>query len=210
MSLNIPQKYCFKHSPCNFTNMLRQKRPWRHLNKSLTQRAKVGLMGPGPFQCIWRWHPNGASLKDNVYMSSRIVCHKVSKWSAMATRNILMQLLKLLLHSDDHDFKLTQMANLWGLRGLRGLYCFCIFYEALEAYIYRNILMQLLKLLLHSDDHDFKLTQRANLWGLRGPYCFCIFYEALEAYIAFASFMKMYNQFRPIFTCVDHFCFCIF
>ena len=38
--------------------------------------------------CLCCWQPNGTSLKDNVYMSSRIVCHKEYNWSAMATSNI--------------------------------------------------------------------------------------------------------------------------
>ena len=37
--------------------------------------------------CLCCWQPNVTSLKDNVYMSSRTVCHKMSNSSAMATRN---------------------------------------------------------------------------------------------------------------------------
>ena len=36
--------------------------------------------------------------------------------------------------------------------------------------------MQLLQLLLASNDQEFNLTQRANM-GLRDLCCFCIFYE---------------------------------
>ena len=67
---------------------------------------------------------NQMSLKDNVYMSSRTVCHKEFNWSAVATRNIFMQLLQVLPDSNGEDLKITQRANL-GLKSIN----FGIVYE---------------------------------------------------------------------------------
>ena len=67
---------------------------------------------------------NQMSLKDNVYMSSRTVCHKEFNWSAVTTRNIFMHLLQVLPDSNGEDLKITQRANL-GLKSIN----FGIVYE---------------------------------------------------------------------------------
>ena len=100
IAFGISQKYCFKHSPV----MLRiccKKAPPSDIG------IKAWLKGPmwasqarvlfSASDCLCCWQPNGTSLKDNVYMSSRTVCLKESNWSAMATKNIFMQLLQVLL-----------------------------------------------------------------------------------------------------------------
>ena len=105
------------------------KAPLATFDKSLTQSSKVGLTGPGPFQYLWLpllLTTNVTSLKDNVYMSSRTVCHKMINWSAMATRNNFDAIATSRLKRS----RFTQKAN----QGLRGLHCFSMVYEKCTIY----------------------------------------------------------------------------
>ena len=129
IAFGIPQRYCFKHSPV-ILRICWKKTPlsdigikaWLKGPKWVSQ-AQVLFSAP---DCLCCWQPNGTSLKDNVYMSSRTVCHKESNWSAMATRNIFNAIAaSILLDSNGQDLKITQRANL----GFRGMHCFCIIYE---------------------------------------------------------------------------------
>ena len=103
--------------------MLQQKQPLVTFKTKLDAKTQCGPHRPRsfsvPLTAFDIEKTNGTTLKKYVYMSSRDMCHKVSNWSAITTRNILMQLLQLLLASNGQDFNLT----------LRDLRCFCIFYE---------------------------------------------------------------------------------
>ena len=127
---SIPQKWCSKHSPSLYEYVVAKAPPTNSKKYSKGHRGahwSRSLSVPLPAFVVDNqmvFH----SMK-NVYMSSKIVFHKVSNWSAMATRNISMHLLQLLLASCGQAFKLTQRASL----GLRGLRCFCIFYENVQS-----------------------------------------------------------------------------
>ena len=82
----------FKHCPVIFRICCEKSAPsdigikaWLKIPKWASQ-AQVLFSAS---DCLCCWPPNGTLLKDNVYMSSRTVCHKESNWSAMTTGNIL-------------------------------------------------------------------------------------------------------------------------
>ena len=64
-------KNCFEHSPVISWICCNKKRLLVTFEKKLTQRAKVSLIGPCSSECLVCWQPNGTSLKEDVYMSSR-------------------------------------------------------------------------------------------------------------------------------------------
>ena len=76
--------------------------------------------------CLFCRQSNGTSPKDNVYMSSRTVCHKVSNWSAMATRNIFDAIAASTSGLKRPRFLKSHKGPTWVLKGI---HCFCIFYE---------------------------------------------------------------------------------
>ena len=148
-SIVVISAHCFRYSsnilfltfPCNFTKKASPSDIG--IKASLkgpkwASQAQVLFSAPG---CLCCWQPNGTSLKDNAYMSSRTVCHKMSNWSAMASRNITASTSRL---------KWPRFEN--------------------------------------------------HTKGQPGPSRHTLFLYCLR---------KMYNQFWPIFTCIDHFWSCI-
>ena len=89
-AFSSPQKYCFKHVPVI---------SWISFLKC-----------PCPCQCLCDRQPNGSSLKEidvchlGMWATKHTLC---LNWLAMASRNILIQQLQLLLISNGQDFNLT-------------------------------------------------------------------------------------------------------
>ena len=134
-SIFIRSVQCFQHSfkilfwtfSRNFTNVLKLKRSldtWTHLKQNLTQRGQSGPHRPMSLSV-----PLAAFVNDkqmllhsmNMYTCPAGLCATVCNWPAMATRNIFMQLLQLLLAANSQDCNLTERADM----GLRDLCCFC-------------------------------------------------------------------------------------
>ena len=122
-AFSIPPKYCNEYPHVISLMCCDKSAPYR---QQMTQRAKVGLKGPG--QCPWpplllttKWLLHSRKMYTCYPGLYAIMCLTGLKWQPEVS---MMQLLQILPASNGQDFNLTQKINL----GLKGRY-FCIFYE---------------------------------------------------------------------------------
>ena len=86
-AFSIPQQYCL-NTPLWFHDYVATKAP--PSDKKMTQKCQSGPHRPRSLSVplIAFIDDNQCCFSQRKYVSSRDVCHKVSNWSAMATRNI--------------------------------------------------------------------------------------------------------------------------